>query len=193
MTSTCVGLVDEVDGLTRLTYLWHMSDAIDQVKQGFADGVDEFQHDLVINVDPDTARAIGRQAARSILGPLVLAAQLGETMDTAAVAAHLRISRQALAKRLAAGTILGVPGRRTTHYPVWQFTPGLDEVRAEIREVFKIFTAEMGSLDAYAVAAWMNTPAEELNGLSPHLWLHAKDDPQPVYDTAQRTAGRLAS
>lgn len=170
-----------------------MSDTIDQLKQGFADGVGEFEHDILINVDPDTARAIGRRAARSILAPLVLAAQLGETLDTAAVAEHLGISRQALAKRLTAGTILGVPGRGTTHYPMWQFTPRLDEVQAEIREIFKIFTTEMGSLDAYAIAAWMNTPTEELNGLSPHLWLRAKDDPQPVYDAAVETAGRLAS
>jgi len=170
-----------------------MSDAMDQLKEGFADGVAEFQHDLVINVDPDTARNIGRHAARSILAPLVLAAQLGETWDTTEVTEYLGISRQALAKRLAAGTILGVRGRGTTHYPLWQFTPGLNEVRPEVREIFKIFTAELGTLDAYAVAAWMNTPAEELNGLSPHLWLRAKDDAQPVYDVARQTAGRLAS
>jgi hypothetical protein len=170
-----------------------MSDALDQLKEGFADVLSELQPDLVIDLDRDTARSIGRQAARSILAPLILAAQLGETLDTAAVTDRLGLSRQALAKRLAAGTILGVRGRGTTHYPVWQFTPRLDEVRPELREVFKIFSTELGSLDPYAVAAWLKTPAEELNGLSPHLWLNAKDDPQPVYDAARQTAGRLAS
>jgi hypothetical protein len=98
-----------------------------------------------------------------------------------------------LAKRLGAGTILGVPGRGTTHYPVWQFTAKLDGVRPEIRTIFRIFTTELGSLDAHAVMAWMSTPAEELNGFSPHLWLHTKDDVQAVYDAAQQTAARLAS
>jgi hypothetical protein len=39
----------------------------------------------------------------------------------------------------------------------------------------------------------MRTNSEDLNGLTPEEWLLKKDDPQPVYDAARRTVGRLTS
>jgi hypothetical protein len=35
---------------------------------------------------------------------------------------------------------------------VWQFDPVDPEVRPEVREIFKIFMAELGSLDAQTVS-----------------------------------------
>jgi hypothetical protein len=78
-------------------------------------------------------------------------------------------------------------------YPTWQFTPNLDEVRDEAREIFKIFAAEPGGLNPYTVSAWMKTSSDDLDGETPEKWLLNKDDPQPVYDAARRTVGRLAS
>jgi len=170
-----------------------MSVSLDHLIKGFAEGVEELPAEVAANLTPAAARVMGRQAARYAIAPLIWSARLGDTLDTTQVARHLGVSRQALAKRLANGSILGLPGRGTTHYPVWQFTPELKAVRPDVREIFKIFVAELGSLDAYAVSAWMTTTSEELNGLSPKDWLLKKDDPQPVYDAASRTAGRLAS
>jgi hypothetical protein len=170
-----------------------MSDVIDLLIKGFAEGVEELPAELAADLTPAVARVMGRRAARYAIAPLIWSALQGDTLDTTQVARYLGVSRQALAKRLTNGSILGLPGRGTTHYPVWQFTPELKAVRADVREIFKIFIAELGSLDAYAVSAWMTTASEELNGLSPKDWLLKEDDPQSVYEAARRTAGRLAS
>ncbi|HEX5301688.1 MAG TPA: hypothetical protein VFW50_32325 [Streptosporangiaceae bacterium] len=170
-----------------------MSDSLEHLKEGFADALAELPHDIAVNMAPDVARALGRDAARSAVASLVWSARLGDTLNTTQVATHLKLSRQALAKRLHAGTIVGLPGRGTTLYPVWQFKPTLDEVRAEAREILKIFANEPGGLNPYTVSAWMKTSSEDLNGLTPEEWLLKKDDPQPLYDAARRTVGRLAS
>ncbi len=170
-----------------------MSDSIEHLVEGFEEGLQDLPPDLVLQLPAAAAREAGRRAARAALAPLIWSARLGQTLNTTEVAEHLRVSRQALAKRQASASILGLPGRGTTLYPVWQFTPALDQVRPEVRQILKIFVAETGSLDAYAVAAWMTTASDELNGLSPKDWLLRKDDPQQAYDAARRTAGRLAS
>jgi hypothetical protein len=170
-----------------------MSDSVEHLKEGFAEALDEVSHDVILNLPPDTARAMGREAARSALASIVWSARLGDTLNTTQVTKHLKVSRQALAKRLKSGSILGLPGRGTTLYPVWQFNRELNEVRTETREILKIFTDEPGGLNAYTVSAWMRTSSEDLNGLTPQEWLLKEDDPQPVYDAARRTVGRLAS
>lgn len=185
--------VDGVDELTGLTHTTLMSDAIEHLMEGFAEGLDELPHELVINLSPEEARALGRRGAHYGLEALIWAARIGDTLNTTEVSNRLDITRQALAKRLAAGTILGIPGRTTTYYPVWQFQPVHGEVRPEIREIFKIFVDELGSLDAHTVSSWMMTPSKDLSGLSPHEWLMKSDDPLPAYDAARRIASRLAS
>ena len=147
----------------------------------------------MLNLSPDDARALGRRSARSGLAALIWASKLGDMLNTTEVSNRLGISRQALAKRLAAGTILGIPGRGTTLYPIWQFSPSQDEVRPEIREIFQIFVDELRSLDAYTVSSWMMTPSDDLRGFSPHHWLIKFDDYGPVYDAARHLASRLAS
>ena len=171
----------------------YMSDVIDQLIDGFKEGLSELPHELVVNLSPDDARAVGRHTARSSVAALIWASKLGEMLTTTEVASRLQITRQALAKRLAAGTILGIVGRSTTHYPVWQFDPVDPEVRPAVREIFKIFMAELGSLDAQTVSSWMMTPCRDLHGVSPHDWLFKRGDPQTVYDAAKRVALRLAS
>jgi hypothetical protein len=170
-----------------------MSDSLEHLKEGFADALAELPHDIVVKMTPEAARALGHDAARSAVASLVWSARLGDTFNTTEVTTHLKLSRQALAKRLHAGTILGLPGRGTTLYPVWQFKPTLDEVRDEAREILKIFADEPGGLNSYTVSAWMKTSSDDLNGLTPEEWLLKEDDPQPVYDAAHRTVGRLTS
>lgn len=176
-----------------MTYLDSVSDALEHLVEGFKEELQELPPDLVINLPAVDAREAGRRAARAAIAPLIWSSRLGQTLNTTQVTQHLRVSRQALAKRQANASILGLPGRGTTLYPVWQFTPGLDQVRPEVRQILKIFVDETGSLDAYAVAAWMTTASDDLNGLSPKDWLLKKDDPQQAYGAARRTAGRLAS
>jgi hypothetical protein len=170
-----------------------VSDALDHLIEGFKEELQELPPDLVINLPAMAAREAGRRAARAAIAPLIWEVRLGQTLNTAEVVRHLGVSRQALAKQQVNARILGLPGRGTTLYPVWQFTPGLDQVRPEVRQILKIFVAETGSLDSHAVAAWMTTASDDLNGLSPKDWILTKDDPQQACDAARRTAGRLAS
>jgi hypothetical protein len=177
--------------LTLMPHTVYMSDVIDQLIDGFKEGLSELPHELVVNLSPEDARAVG--TARTSVAALIWASKLGEMLTTTEVASRLQITRQALAKRLAAGTILGIVGRSTTHYPVWQFDPVDPEVRPDVREIFKIFMAELGSLDARTVSSWMMTPSQDLHGICPHDWLLKRGDQQTVYDAARRVALRLAS
>jgi hypothetical protein len=170
-----------------------MSDALDRLFEGFREGLGEIPQELLINLSPEEAWALGRSSACIGVANLIWASKLGEMLTTTEVASRTGLSRQALAKRLAAGTILGIAGRNTTRYPVWQFDPTNHDVRPEVREVFRIFVASLGSLDAQTVSSWMMTPCRDLNGASPHEWLLKRSEPQLVYDAARRLASRLAS
>lgn len=179
--------------MTLVRHAVGMSDALDRLLEGFREGLGELPQELLINLHPDEAWALGRSSARIDVASLIWASKLGEMLTTTEVAARLRITRQALAKRLAAGTILGIVGRNTTHYPVWQFDPIDHDVRPEVREIFRIFVTSLGSLDAQTVSSWIMTPSRDLHGTSPHEWLLKRGEPQPVYDAARRLALRLAS
>jgi hypothetical protein len=178
--------------LTRLTQHRDVSDSLEYLVDGFRDGLKDLSPDVVEQLSAAKAHDIGRRAARAAIAPLMWSMRLGETLNTSRVTEHLSLSRQALAKRLAAGTILGLPGRGTTLYPVWQFTSALDEVRPEVRTVLKIF-AETGRPDAYAVVSWMAAGSDDLDGMSPLDWIHKGMDPQTLSDAARRAAGRLAA
>jgi len=97
-----------------------MSDAVEQLIAGFADEVARLPAEVIVMLAPDEARSLGRRCARSGLASLIWASRLGDTLNTTEVSKRLKISRQALAKRMAAGTVLGIPGRTTTYYPIWQ-------------------------------------------------------------------------
>ena len=170
-----------------------MSDAVEQLIAGFADEVARLPAEVIVMLAPDEARSLGRRCARSGLASLIWASRLGDTLNTTEVSKRLKISRQALAKRMAAGTVLGIPGRTTTYYPIWQFEPDDGDVREEIREIFGIFQSALGSLDAHSVSAWMMTPCPDLHGMSPHEWLIKFGETSEVFDAARRTASRLAS
>ncbi|MFF7279102.1 hypothetical protein [Streptomyces griseorubiginosus] len=170
-----------------------MSDSIEYLIAGFAEGVHKIPHEVSVSLDPVQAHRMGLEAAYAVLAPMIWAARVGETLETTEVTRLLRVSRQALAKRVAAGTLLGLPGRGTTHYPVWQFDFENGSLRPDAREIFEIFVTELGKLDAYALSVWMNTPSSSFDGLAPCEWLVKKRDPRPVFDAARRVAGRLAS
>ncbi|MER6187733.1 hypothetical protein [Streptomyces sp. NPDC001652] len=170
-----------------------MSDSIEYLIAGFTEGAHKIPHDVSVNLDPVAAHRMGLEAAYAALAPMIWAEKVGETLDTTQVTRLLQVSRQALAKRVTAGTLLGLPGRGTTHYPAWQFDFDNGSLRPEAREIFEIFVTELGKLDVYALSVWMNTPSALFDGLAPCEWLVKKRDPRRVLDAARRVAGRLAS
>jgi hypothetical protein len=106
----------------------------------------------------------------------------------------LGVSRQALAKRVASGTLLGIPGKGTTVYPKWQFDTDADpiRVRPEVAAAFAAWVEERGTLDAYAVSSWAQTSQAELNELSPIQYLDKSSDAEELARAARIAAARLA-
>lgn len=144
-------------------------------------------------LDPDEARAMGRRAAESALAAARWSQVVGDRLNTTAVADLLGISRQALAKRQAAGSLLGLPGNGTTWYPTWQFDLLARKVRPEVRQVIGAFRDRLDEVEPMAIASWAATDqAEDLDGLSPREWIKSGRDAQRLRTAADRAASRLS-
>lgn len=85
------------------------------------------------------------------------------TLQPREVAALLRMSRQAVGKRRAAGTLLGVPtGRRGYEYPACQFADG--KVVEGLAEVLSAFADDV---DPWMQLAFLVTASDALGGELP--------------------------
>jgi len=126
-------------------------------------------------------------AALPILHPWDV--QVGPFYDTAGLTGLLGVSKQAVADRVRRGTLLAVTtsdGRVV--YPAWQLRgrtvlPGLARVLA-------VLTPAAG--DAWTVAAWLTTPAADLEGMTPARWLRDREEPERVVALARSSALRWA-
>lgn len=170
-----------------------MADAIAGLHKGFAERLAvllDRHRELVAQVDYDDARRLGAQGADATIAPLVWAAAVGERWPTTTVTEFLRITRQALHKRVVNGTVLGLPGRGTRWFPVWQFDLDKHEVRPVVGEVVAAFRDEMGPVDPFVIASWATTDQPELS-MSPEDWLAAGKDPAEVVRVARRAASEL--
>lgn len=145
---------------------------------------------LLGDLDDEAAKARGAEGADAALAPLIWAAAVGERWPTSTVTEFLHVTRQALHKRLAKGTILGLPGNGTTWFPTWQFDADAREVRPIVGEVLAAFRDELGSADPFTVASWATSPQPEL-GMSPEDWLASGKDPAEVVRVARRAAAEL--
>jgi len=167
-----------------------MGDALSGIYEGFTQRLGELRKhhdDLLVSLDYHEARALGVKAADAAVAPLVWSAAVGERWPTTLVTEFLHISRQALHKRVANGSALGLPGRGTTWFPVWQFDLERHEVRPVVVEVIRAFLEELGPVDPYLIAAWATTPQREL-GASPEEWLASGKDPAELVRIARRAA-----
>jgi hypothetical protein len=136
-----------------------------------------------------------RTAASDVLAPLIWARAVGESWDTHRTSQFLEVSRQALHKRVVNGSVLGIPGERTTWFPVWQFDFAQRSVRPEVRAVVGAFQSKLGrDLDPLVIASWATTEQpEDLLGNTPAQWLEgASFEASQVVVAAKRAAARLA-
>ncbi len=162
---------------------------------GFEQGLNELfeRHKELWDVVPEDAAEYGRRAAGAAVAPVLWAQAIGERHDTAAVTALLGVSRQALHKRSINGTILGVPGRGTTWFPVWQFDATLRDVRPVVGRIIGTFRDQLGTFDPLAVAAWATTPQpDDLDGSTPEDWIISGQNEDRVVEAARRAARALA-
>ena len=146
------------------------------------------------NIDRDEAERLGELAAEEAINAARWSQIIGDRIDTTAVTDLLGITRQALAKRQASGSLLGIPGRSTTWYPTWQFDRHRRQIRPEVRDVIRAFRNVLGNdVDPLHVAAWaLTVQHEDLEGQTPANWLAEKRDTDQLRQAARRTAERLA-
>jgi hypothetical protein len=173
--------------------------AINNVRPGraalaaaFADGLRALETDDVSDEMLDDAHRAGERFAAARRW-----AQLtGDRVDTATLRRRLGISRQALHQRVAAGTVLAVPGAATTWYPTWQFhaTDGAElEVRPVAAAILQHFRDQLGDqLSPLTIVGWAATQQPELEGLTPADWVANDRHDAPVLAAAARAAVALA-
>lgn len=169
-----------------------MADALAALQDGFAErlaALADRHHDLISQLHVDEARRLGAQGADASVAPLIWGAAVGDRWPTSTVTEFLRITRQALHKRVVNRTVLGLPGRGTTWFPVWQFDMSAHRVRPELAAVLVAF-AEAGVADPFVPASWATTDQPEL-GMSAEEWLAAGKDAAEVVRVARRAAAEL--
>jgi hypothetical protein len=148
----------------------------------------EFDH-----LAEEEALELGRQGARAVLAPLAWSAAVADRWDVRRATEFLGISRQALYKRLRNGSALGVPGRGTTWFPVWQFDSRQQIVRAVTGTIIKVFRGADPAIDPLVIGAWATKDNRLLGGKSPAVWLAEGGGDEAVVRAAQRAAQGLAA
>lgn len=173
-----------------------MADARALLELGFAEAAEQLlastpdMTKLLEALPPDELTQYGRDGARHALAPLAWRAVAGAALPTEQVRKLLNVSRQALHKRVEGGTLLGLPGGRTTLFPSWQFSA--DGTRPVVGKILAEFRQRLvEEFDPRLVAAWATSPQPELEGSTPAGWLDAEGDPEPVVRAARRAADAL--
>lgn len=170
-----------------------MGDAVAGLHEGFEErlvAILDRHKEAVSALTYEEARELGARAADAAVAPLVWAATVGERWSTTTVTEFLHVTRQALHKRVVNGTALGVPGRGTTWFPVWQFDLSTHQIRPVVAEILAAFRDELGAVDPLVIASWATTEQPELR-MSPEEWLEAGRDPREVARIARRAASEL--
>lgn len=171
-------------------------DVRDALVAGFRERIDAMRDEAIGALDVSRAHRLGARAAKAALAPVAWDSVIGGRYETADLVEMLGVSRQALAKRVAAGTLVGLPGRGTTLYPTWQFDTAYSpaRVRPDVAALLAAWVEQAGSLDPYAVVSWSQTEQPEIHGLTPADAL-AKGDAtytDMLILSARVTAARLA-
>jgi len=154
-----------------------------------------------LRADKGDLAGLARRGAQATAAPMLWAEAVGEKLDTRAVTFLLGVSRQALAQRVAAGTLLGIPGQGTTWFPTWQLDTSRQpaRVRPVVAGVLGVWRDVLGSrYDPLLVAGWANASQfgelrdGELTDLTPAEWISREGDDKPLLLAAKRAAQGLA-
>lgn len=163
-----------------------------EIADAFLDGLHGLDDTDMTPTLVDEARRAGERLAAGHRWARIA----GERIDTSTARDLLGITRQALHQRVAAGTILAVPGTSTTWYPTWQFqhspTGGL-QVRPVIARIINAYRDQLdGDIDPLTLIGWAAHGQPELGGATPKDWVAANGDDEPVVLAATRDGWALA-
>lgn len=176
-----------------------MADAYAALEEGLKLGLNEAVELLDHEPSPlqglgwDELVEIGRRSVHLALAPILWDQRLGPMLDTAQVCERLGVTRQAVAKAVAAGRLVSLPAGRTRRFPIWQFRTGEQfEIRSEVGEIVSLFRHFFPEVRGLQVASWAMTSQPELDGSTPATWLESGRPFQPLGDAARRTAAALS-
>jgi len=188
-----------VDPQAEAAVLLTSAEIRNELISGFRTQLALYPDHLLETVGLDRAREYGQRAARAAIAPAVWSVVAEDRWDTSEAVAHLGVTRQALAKRVANGTMIGLPGRGTTHYPVWQFDLNTDppRMRPAVAAALTAWSEVADGIDPFAVVAWARTSQPELGGASPIVLLQKDENVVPdladrLVFSARVTASRLS-
>jgi hypothetical protein len=172
-----------------------MADGFAGINEGFSEAFSELAEKapgLFEALEFHEGLELGRQGAFAVFAPLIWKAKIGDRWETTIAAANLGVSRQAIYKRVRNGSLLGVPGRGTTLFPTWQFDER-NQIRLVVGQIIGAFR-DAGEDDPLTIASWATTEQEEdLDGVSPAVWITQNRDSEAVVRAARRAANRLAA
>ena len=175
-----------------------MADVQGSFEEGFRYGLAELLVEMpelekaLQDIAAEEAVEYGRTAARQAVAPALWRMLAGEVLSTEQVRELLGVSRQALNKRVTKGTLLGLPGERTTLFPAWQFDAS-GEVRPAVSVVLREFRDRLGDdVDPRIVLSWASARQPELEGEAPADWIRADGDTAALKRAAERAAEALA-
>jgi hypothetical protein len=156
--------------------------------------VEEFRRTLAeIGGEPrsaDDAEVLGRRAAMVVLAGGAWERALGDLLTSAEARALLGgVSREALRKRVAAGSVLALrDDSGLIRYPNWQFDSATGLPFESIKDLNGIF-GDAG-LDPWTLAAFVTAPQPELEDRTPAEAL-GDPDPEPLLLAAHRAVADL--
>ena len=145
-------------------------------------------------LDPEMA---GRRAAALTAAGQAWADDAGPFFDTEGARAALGgVSKQAVSQRVGERRLLGLrlapdgSGQRRLVYPAWQFRPGV------LRHLPAVLDAAgydpRRAVTGWAIAAWLTTPDDRVDGLTPVELLQA-DHLAPVLAVAREVRASLGT
>ena len=136
---------------------------------------------------------IGNDAAEAAVSALAWSDAVGERYDTSQVCRMLSVTRQALAQRQQKGSLIGLPGNRTTWCPAWQFDVRTRRIRSVVPDVVAAFREHLDPCSSAVIAAWATNPQpEDLAGSTPADWIRQGRNEQMVVTAAGRAAEYFA-
>jgi hypothetical protein len=139
----------------------------------------------------DPEQLAERVAAAAPFEPSPLEDLTGPFYNTTALRNWLGTSRQALADRVKANTLLGLrTGDGTWVYPAWQFTNDR-QVIPHLSEVLRALAA--GTEERWTWALWLSAPNEDWGEKPAWKWLAEGRDPKPVLAEAHADADHWAA